>query len=163
MTWQRLALVWWPSSVQDLQLLINRVSTAGMKYVHIIIKKKTKFMIVGHETHPDAKIRIIGREINWKVREFKYLGFIITEDLILEVEVKCRITYAKAAFMKMKNLLTNQSPNLNFRQRTLKCYINSILLYSAEVATYAAKTINYLKACKMDFIGGCYISCWLRK
>lgn len=40
-----------------------------MKYGLIMNEKKTKFMIVGHNTHPDIKIRINGKEIE-RVREF---------------------------------------------------------------------------------------------
>lgn len=50
--------------VQDLQsLLINYVNTAEMKYGFTINENKTKFMIVGHETHPSVIIRINSREI----------------------------------------------------------------------------------------------------
>lgn len=112
-----------------------------MKYGLTINENKIKFMIIGHEIRPDIKIRINDWEIE-RVCEFKNLGCIIIEDLTSEVEVKYRIACAKFAFMKMKNLLTKLSLTLGCWQRTLKFYINSILLYDADVATYTDKTIK---------------------
>ena len=95
----------------------------------ILNEKKTKWMILSWDPGQNTKIIVNNKEIE-KVKEFRYLGRIITENLSPEVEVKQRIRQAKTAFLKMKNFLKNRSPNLKSRQRLLKCYIYSSHMHS---------------------------------
>ena len=135
-------------SVQALQEIINRVNEEGKKYGLNINEKKTKFMVISRDEHPDVVITINNRGIN-RVQEFKYLGCYITSNLEPEIEVKRRCGYAKNAFERMKKVFTDKTLSLQLRQRLVKCYIYSILLYGAETATYTVKAINYLEACEM--------------
>ena len=137
-------------SVQALQEIVSRVNDEGKKYGLSINERKTKFMVLSREEHPDARITINNKRIE-RVQEFKYLGCYITSDLEPEIEIRRRCGYAKNAFGKMKKMFTDKSLNLQSRQRLLKCYIYSILLYGAETMTYSIKTINYLEACEMWF------------
>ena len=71
-------------TVQSLQEIVNKVNDEGKKYGLNINEKKTKFMIISRDQHPDANIVINNKEIE-RVREFKYLGCFITSDLAPEI------------------------------------------------------------------------------
>lgn len=62
-----------------------------------------------------------------RVREFKYVQTITTDQLDSEVEIK-RITYAKLAFYKMKHFLTSKSISLKTRQRITVLRVPILLL-----------------------------------
>ncbi|CAH1281742.1 unnamed protein product [Diabrotica balteata] len=55
----------------------------------------------------------------------------------------------KTTFMKMKSFLCNNHLSLELRQRMVKCYIWSVLLYSAEVWTLKISIMNKIEALKM--------------
>ena len=56
---------------------------------------------------------MIGQKHLENVECFKYLGSMLTNDGRCTSEIKCRIAMAKAAFNKMKTLLTS-TVNLTF-------------------------------------------------
>ncbi|CAG9833382.1 unnamed protein product, partial [Diabrotica balteata] len=64
-------------------------------------------------------------------------------------EIKRRIAMTKTTFMKMKSLLCNNHLSLELRQRMVKCYVWSILLYSAKVWTLKVLIMNKIKALEM--------------
>jgi hypothetical protein len=56
------------------------------------------------------------------VKCFKYLGSMLTDDGRCICEIKSKITVAKAAFNKEKNIFTNKL-DLNLRKKLVKCYV----------------------------------------
>jgi len=92
-------------------------------------------------------VRIDQKELE-NVECFKYLGSILTNDGRCTCEIKSRITMAKAAFNKKKNLLTSKL-DLNLRKKLVKCYIWSMALYGAETWTLRAADQKYLESFKM--------------
>ena len=66
-----------------------------------------------------------------------------------DMEIKCRIEMARAAFNKMRNLFCNDNINLKLRQRMIKCYVWSVLLYGCETWTLKVNTMNRLEAFEM--------------
>jgi hypothetical protein len=77
------------------------------------------------------------------VEYFSYLGSMITNDARCTREIKSRISMAKAAFNKKKNLFTSKL-DLNLRKKLVKCYIWSIALYGAETWTLRKVDQKYL-------------------
>jgi hypothetical protein len=59
------------------------------------------------------------------VKCFKYLGSLLTDDGKCTCETKSRISMAKAAFNKKKNIFTRKL-DLNLRKKLVKCYIWSV-------------------------------------
>ncbi|CAG9838621.1 unnamed protein product [Diabrotica balteata] len=55
----------------------------------------------------------------------------------------------KTTFMKMKSFLCNNHLSLDLRQRMVKCYVWSALLYSAEVWTLRVSIMNKIEAMEM--------------
>ena len=84
-----------------------------------------------------------------QVTKFRYLGSLVTEDARCETEIKARIGMAKANFGKMRDLLTNLSLNPRLRERMVRCYIWSGLLYGCESWTISAVMRRRLEATEM--------------
>jgi len=61
----------------------------------------------------------------------------LTDDGRCTCEIKSRISTAKAAFNKKKNLFTNKL-DLNLRKKLVKCYVWSMALFGAETWTLRA-------------------------
>lgn len=68
-------------------------------------------------------------------------------DLNPKIEIRSRIEQARANFIKMRNLLTDKSLNLNIRFNFIRCYVYSTLLY--EAWTLKVSIINKLGAYEM--------------
>jgi hypothetical protein len=71
------------------------------------------------------------RKTTGKLKSFKYLGNILTNNKKFTFEMKCRIAMAKTAFNK-KMALFSSTLDLELRKKIVKCYIWSIDLYGAE-------------------------------
>lgn len=135
-------------SMEGLQDLMNRISLSGSKMGLNINVSKTKFMIFSRERHENAHL-ILNNSVIERVQRFKYLGSIITENLDPDIEIKCRIETARTTFQRMRNLLCDDNLNLKLRQRLVKCYIWSILLYGMEGWTLKVASLNRLEALEM--------------
>uniref|UniRef100_A0A0A9XCE7 Retrovirus-related Pol polyprotein LINE-1 n=1 Tax=Lygus hesperus TaxID=30085 RepID=A0A0A9XCE7_LYGHE len=81
-------------SLEDLQLLLNRLSSAGQRAGLTINIMKTKWMVFSRSSHDDAALTLNGRRVE-RVRRFKYLGCLINESMDPDMEVKCRIEKAR--------------------------------------------------------------------
>jgi len=79
------------------------------------------------------------------VKCFKYLGSILTDDGRCTCEIKSRITMAKAAFNKKKNLFTSKL-HLNLRKKLVKYYVWNMSVYGAETWTLRAKDQKRLES-----------------
>jgi len=79
------------------------------------------------------KITINGHRVE-QVRQFMYLGNVITEDCKCHEEVKCRIAIGKKAFSKRGELL-REKIELELKIRIVKSLIWSTVLYTAETWT----------------------------
>jgi len=84
---------------------------------------------------------------------FKYLGSMLRNDGRCTCEVKSRISMAKAAFSKKKNLFIS-TWDLNLRKKVVKCYIWNMALYNAETLT--------LRAADQKHLGSFEMWCWRR-
>ena len=80
-----------------------------------------------------------------QVDYFKYLGNWIASDGRSDRDIRCRISKAKQAFMDMRNQLCAKIIGLEVRERLLKCYIWSVLLYGCESWTISKGTSYYIK------------------
>ena len=75
-----------------------------------------------------------------QVRDFKYLGQIITDDGRCDKEVKRRIAIARSNFINMKDVLATRKLKWDTRMRLVRCYILSTLLYASETWVLNAET-----------------------
>lgn len=88
-------------------------------------------MIVTKSNNP-LKQLIAGGE---QVYAFTYLGTRVNSSAEYLLDIIIRIEKARAAFVKMRSLLSTRDLSLETRTRLLKCYIFPILLYGVEAWT----------------------------
>jgi len=93
------------------------------------------------------KITINGHRVE-QVRQFMYLGNVITEDCKCHEEVKCRIAIGKKASSKRGELL-REKIELELKIRIVKSLIWSTVLYTAETWTLRKVDIQQLESFEM--------------
>jgi len=77
--------------------------------------------------------KLDGQQIE-QVREFRYLGSLISEDGYCEKEIASRIGMAKKVFHYKRKLFTGKM-NLELKKRIVKCLVWSVATYTAETWT----------------------------
>ena len=130
--------------------MLNCLDTILNKFKLKINTKKTKAMVVSKDDYHNINCNIhIKNEKIQQVQEFCYLGSLITQDNRSNKEIRRRITLAKQAFEKKKNLLSNKNLSIYTRKKFIKTYIWSILLYGCETWTVGRYERERLEAMEM--------------
>ena len=135
-------------SVKQMQEMINRLNREGEKYGMKINVDKTKVMKFSRTGDFQAQIKIGNRDIE-SVKEFRYLGALITNDGRDVKEIKTRIGMAKQAFNNLERVLKNRKMGLELRKRILHCYVWSVFKYAAETWTVNAECEKRINAFEM--------------
>jgi hypothetical protein len=113
--------------------------------------KKTECMVISKYENPmDCGITLKGTLIK-QVKNFKYLGTLITNDGKCNKEIKARIAMAKETFYKLTNTFYNHNIRLGTKLNVLNTYVYSILLYASECWTLSADMTKRLEAVEMWF------------
>lgn len=87
-------------------------------------QKKTKCMIISRDNNAYTNQNIyFDNEVIERVKDFKYLDSWLNESWTCDKEIRCRIEMARASFRKFKNVLCNNTININLRLRFLRCYV----------------------------------------
>ena len=132
-------------SEDALQEIMSKINETCKQYGMLLNAKKTKTMILTKKSRNSRiTIKIDGAELE-QVKEYKYLGTIITEDCRCNDEVRRRIGQAKNEFWNCKEFL-RRDINLKLKLRLLSCYIKSILSYGSEAWTFSKKIIKSINA-----------------
>ena len=137
------------SSQQGLQVIMNSLNAVVERYGMRINIKKTKVMR-SNKTNGDPLTIMLGGSQLEEVKNFRYLGSLLTADGSCEKEIRTRIAMAKAAFGKHRMILT-RSMNLELRKRLVKILVWSVMLYGSEVWTLRKTDIRHLEAAEMWF------------
>ncbi|KAI5755057.1 hypothetical protein M8J77_013699 [Diaphorina citri] len=136
-------------SEQDINQMLNYLNQTLNKYKLKINAKKTKSMVISKTDHNIiANVKIENEPIQ-QVKEFCYLGSLISQDNKSTREIRRRIVLAKQAFEKKKTILTNKNLSLSTRKKFIKTYIWSILLYGCETWTMGKYERERLEAMEM--------------
>ena len=95
-------------------------------------------------------IYVDGQELE-QVRDFRYLGQIITDDGRCDKEVKRRIAIARSNFINMKDVQATWKLKWDTRMRLVRCYniILSTLLYASETWVLNAETEWRIRSLEM--------------
>ena len=83
-----------------------------------------------------------------QVKQFKYLGSVLTEDASCIDDVKQRIAMGKEAFNKRRELMTGGMDRV-VKKRLIKALIWPVALYGCETWTLRKKEIDRLRAFEM--------------
>lgn len=135
-------------TAEGLQRLMSALITEGDTLGMRVNVNKTKVMIISRTPGLQANIHVYNQPIE-QVTQFKYLGCWITNDLNPEVEIRARIEMARAAFLRMKQLLVDSTLSLGTRCRFIQVYIYPVLLYGMEAWTLGVRSMNRLEAFEM--------------
>uniref|UniRef100_A0A8D8Q4X5 Craniofacial development protein 2 n=1 Tax=Cacopsylla melanoneura TaxID=428564 RepID=A0A8D8Q4X5_9HEMI len=135
-------------NLRGLQELVNKIAAVSREYGLEINSKKTKFMIVSKTKIQNVSLSVNNEPLE-RVAQTTYLGTNINENWEAAQEIRIRIAKAKAAFNKMGNLFRSHDISLQTKERLLKCYIFSVLLYGVEAWTLNEETIGKIEAFEM--------------
>ena len=137
-------------SEEELQKLVTQVEENSKEYGLEMNVKKTKTMVIRRDVKEECniKIKVNGKTLE-QVKKYVYLGHLITEDGRCDQEIRRRIEIARAAFIKMKNVLTSRKVEIETRKRLIRCYILSTFLYASETWTIHKDSWNKIEAFEM--------------
>lgn len=135
------------STENGLQKMMDGINTTEESYSLKINKKKTKTMRIARKEGNGMNITIANRRIE-EVKQFKYLGSIITNRGESNKEIRNRIAMGKETFEKQKRLLIGKL-KLNLKKRLTKSLIWSVALYQSEIWTIKAAEKKLLESSEM--------------
>jgi len=129
-----------------LQRIIDALNTTSVEYGMKINFKKTKVMRMCKSGRSNVNIMIYSSRVEL-VRQFTYVGNVITEDVKCHEEAKWRMAIGKV-FSKRGELLRGKM-KLELKTRIIKTLICSMTLYAAETWTLRKVDIQRLEAFEM--------------
>ena len=134
-------------SENQLQQMINNINNCCKKLGMSLNAKKTKVMVTSKkDTREQLEITVNARLE--QLKQYTYLGSLITHDGRCIQEVKKRIAQAKGAFWKTGELLRGNM-NIKLKLRLIKCYVFSVLAYAVETWTYSIEIKRRIRAFEM--------------
>jgi len=114
------------------------------KYSIRINTKKTKIMRMSTVEGRTMKITVNGQNLE-RVKQFCYLGSLVTEDCTSCHGVRRRIALGKEAFNEKSDLMRG-SLSLHLKKRMMKAFVWSVALYGSETWTLQKEDIRRLEA-----------------
>ena len=133
-------------TVEDMQILMNRFSTAAQQFGLTISVKKTQVMYI---PPPGVQYTIpvvtVGQETLQAVEQFTYLGSTVSSDCSIDAEVTNRIAKASSSFGALTSKLWNMR---GIRNETKLAVYHAVvlpcLLYASETWTYYRRHVRQL-------------------
>jgi hypothetical protein len=125
--------------VMDVNLLVDNIDTIN-KNTETLIEvglevnlEKTKYMLVSRDQNADQKWVIkIGNRSSANVSQFKYLGTTVTNQNLIEMEIKRRLNSGNASYHLVQNRISFRLPSKNLKARIYKTLILPVVLYGCE-------------------------------
>ena len=123
------------SSMDELQDLVNRVIDSSLQFGLALNSSKTKVMkiVKNNQTAKDADhTTVSNNEIIENVKEFVYLGTLITNNYDDTKEICRRLCIARSAVVSLTNIWKDKSINVTTKKRLLHTLVFSIASYGSE-------------------------------
>ena len=123
------------SSMDELQDLVNRVIDSSLQFGLALHSSKTKVMkiVKNNQTAKDADhITVSNNEIIENVKEFVYLGTLITNNYYDTKEIRRRLCIARSAMVLLTNIWKDKSITITAKKRLLHTLVFSIASYGSE-------------------------------
>src|SRR6218665_1542758 len=151
------------NSQKGLQAMMDRLDRTSREYGMKINIKKTKILKISKGKETMVRINIGVKEIE-QVKEFCYLGSVITTDAKCHREIRRRIAIGKEAFSKRRELLRGKvnrtlkirmiktMKTMTLKIRMIKTMIDNgecVVLYGEETWTMWKEDIKRLEAFEM--------------
>ena len=109
--------------------------------------KKTKTVYIGEDENY-SPIKIGEDEID-RVKQFKYLGSIKTEDAYCSTDIRARIGMAKQRMTELNNIWRDENININLKLRLLRCLVWTVMVYGSEGWTLRKQDETRLESAEM--------------
>jgi hypothetical protein len=117
------------------------------KEVGLEIKvEKTKYMLLSRHQNvgQNCDIKITNRSFE-KVSQFKYSGMTVTDQNLIQEEIKRRMNSGNACYHSVQNLLPSRLLSKNLKIRTYKTIILPLVLYGCETWSLALREKHRLR------------------
>ena len=131
---------------------MDALQNTSEKYNVRINTKKTKVLRMSQVEGRPIRIKVNGQNLE-KVKQFCYLGSLVTEGNRSGREVRRRIALGKEAFNKKKRDLMQKSLSLHLQKRMVKVFVWSVVLYGSETWTLQMRIFGDLRHLKCDHGG----------
>jgi len=109
---------------------MDALQNTSEKYNMRINTKTTKVLRISQAEGRPTRINVNGQNLE-NVKQFCYLGSLVTEDGRSYREVRRRIALGKEAFNKKKDIM-QKSLSLHLRKHLVKLFVWSVVLYGSE-------------------------------
>ncbi len=134
-------------SCERLQQSLNSVATAAEQMGLKVNRAKTKVMVFS-EKHLTGMRRLEEEEIEW-VKQFVYLGSLITSDNDCSKEIRRRIALATGALAGFNKIWRSKDIRMTVKTQILRTCVFSVLLYASETWTMKKTDQDRLLAFEM--------------
>jgi hypothetical protein len=95
--------------------------------------EKTKYILVYHDQNADQNRDIkIGNRSYENVSQFRYLGTTVTNQNLIQEEIKERLNSGKACYSAFQNLINSRLMPKNAKNRIYKTIVMPLVLYGCE-------------------------------
>jgi sorting nexin-29 len=114
---------------KNTQTLIDASKEVGLE----VNVEKTKYMLVSRDQNEDQNrdIKIVNRSFE-NVSQFKYLGTTVTNQTMIQEEVKRRLNSDNAYYLQVQNLFSSRLLPKNVNVRIYKTIVLPVVLYGSE-------------------------------
>ena len=92
--------------------------------------RETKYMEIGRHRGMIANEHIrIGSDSYEKVKTFKYLGYLLSNQSYIQMEIKCRLKAGNSCYYSVQTLLSSRLLSKNLKIKIYKTIILPVVLY----------------------------------
>ena len=120
--------------MEELQELVDRVSKASSQFGHLLNPSKTKVMKIFRKPNNDEELNVItfNNERVENVKEFIYLGSLITNNCDDTKEIRRRLCITKTAMISIIQIWKDKGISTGTKKRLLGSLAFSIASYGSE-------------------------------
>jgi hypothetical protein len=127
---------------KNTQTLIDASKEVGLQ----VNVEKTKYMLVSWDQNAGQNREIkIGNRSFENVSQFKYLGMTVTNQNLIQEEIKRRLKSGNACYHLVENLLSFHLLSKNVKVRIYKAIILHVFLYGCETWSLTVREEHKLK------------------
>jgi hypothetical protein len=114
---------------KNTETLINASKEVGLE----ISVEKTKYMLLSRQQNVGQNRDVkIAKRLFENVSQFKYLGTTVTNQNLIQEEIKRRFNSGNACYHSVQNLLSSHPLSKNLKVRIHKTIILPVVLYGCE-------------------------------
>jgi hypothetical protein len=114
---------------KNTETLIDASKEVGLE-VHV---EKTKYMLVSRDQNAGQNRDMkIGNRLFENVSQFKYLGTTVTNQNLIQEDIKKRLNASNACYHSVQKRLSSRLPSKNVKVRIYKTIILPVVLYGCE-------------------------------